>query len=256
MHTPNHSLKDKVVLITGIASGQGREAALRFAAVGARVIGCDVSEEGNLETRKQVEAAGGSIVTMEPVNLADPASARKWVEEAAAIHGRIDVLYNNAARPHFADFETFPLDGWQFTIDNELNLVFYTTQAAWPFLRKQGGVIINTASTAGMTGSGYGGAAHAAAKAGVIGFTKHMAFEGAQFGIRVVSISPGVIETPGFIAWAKANPDEAKPLLAKNLIPRFGKPQDIAGVALFLASDDAAYITGDNIVVDGGRVSW
>src|SRR5690554_2478305 len=102
MHSPNHSLQDKVVLITGTASGQGREAALRFTTVGARVIGSDVSEEGNLETRRQVEAAGGSLVTMEPVDLADPVSARKWVEEAAAIHGRIDVLYNNAARPHFA----------------------------------------------------------------------------------------------------------------------------------------------------------
>ncbi|MAT50840.1 MAG: dehydrogenase [Porticoccaceae bacterium] len=250
------SLNDKVALITGTASGQGREAALRFTAAGAKVVGCDVSEEGNAETRRLVEAQGGSIVTMEPVNLADPAEARQWVEQAAAVHGRIDVLYNNAARPHFADFETFPLDGWQFTIDNELNLVFYVTQAAWPYLRKQGGVVISTASTAGMTGSGFGGAAHAAAKAGVIGFTRHMAFEGAQHNIRVVSISPGVIETPGFLQWAKDNPDEAEPLLAKNLIPRFGRPQDIAGVALFLASDDAAYITGDNIVVDGGRTSW
>lgn len=250
------SLQDKVALITGTASGQGREAALRFTAAGAKVIGCDVSAEGNAETRRLVEAAGGSIVTMDPVNLADPQQARQWVEDAAAIHGQIDVLYNNAARPHFADFETFPLEGWQFTVDNELNLVFYVTQAAWPYLKKRGGVIINTASTAGMTGSGFGGAAHAAAKAGVIGFTRHMAFEGARHGIRVVSISPGVIETPGFVAWAEANPDEAAPLLAKNLIPRFGKPQDIAGVALFLASDDAAYITGDNLVVDGGRTSW
>jgi NAD(P)-dependent dehydrogenase (short-subunit alcohol dehydrogenase family) len=141
-------------------------------------------------------------------------------------------------------------------MDNELNLVFYATRFAWKYLKQNGGVIINTASTAGITGSGYGGAAHAAAKAGVIGFTKHMALEGARHGIRVVAISPGVIETPGFVDWAKANPAEAEPLLARNLIPRFGKPRDIAGVALFLASADADYITGANIVVDGGRVSW
>ena len=216
-----NSLKDKVVLITGTAGGQGREAALRFTAAGAAVVGCDVTEQGNIETCELVKKSGGAMVTMEPVDLADPESARIWIEQAAAVHGRIDILYNNASRPIFADFENFPIDDWLFTIHNELNLVFYTTRYAWPFLKKSGGIIINTASVAGMTGSGYGGAAHAAAKAGVIGFTKHLAFEGAAHGIRAVSISPGVIETPGFLAWADENPDDAKPLLGKNLIPRF-----------------------------------
>jgi len=251
-----HSLQGKVVLITGTGGGQGREAALRFSAAGAHVIGCDITPEGNEKTQQLVEQAGGSIVTMAPVDLSDAGQAKIWVDQAAAVHGKIDVLYNNAAACRFAPFGEFPLDDWHFTIRNELDIVFYVIQAAWSYLKDSAGTIITTGSTAGITGSGYGGAAHAAAKAGVIGFVKHLALEGAQFGIRSNCISPGVIETPGFVSWAEENPDEAKPLLAKNLIPRFGKPQDIAGVAIFLASDDAAYMTGQNIIVDGGRTAW
>lgn len=250
------SLNNKVVLITGTGGGQGREAALRFTAAGAHVIGCDITVEANQETERLVNQAGGSIVTMAPVDLANPEQAKAWVDQAAAIHGRIDILYNNAAAGRFAPFGDFPLDDWHFTICNELNIVFYVTEAAWKYLKDSSGTIISTASTAGITGSGFGGAAHAAAKAGVIGFVKHLAFEGAPFGIRSHCISPGAIETPGFVSWAKENPEDAKPLIAKNLIPRFGKPQDIAGVALFLASDDAAYMTGENIIVDGGRTAW
>lgn len=249
------SLQGKVVLISGTGGGQGREAALRFTAAGAHVIGCDISVEGSLQTEAAVRQAGGSMVAMHPVDLSRPEVVQKWVEDAAAIHGRIDVLYNNASSARFSDFETFPLDDWHFTIDTELNSVFYATRYAWPYLKKSAGVVINIASTAGIRGSGPGGAAHAAAKAGVIGFTKHMALEGAPHGIRVVSISPGIIETPGYLAYAQGHPEAAKALLAKNLIRRVGKPNDIVALALFLASEDAGYITGDNIVVDGGRTT-
>lgn len=249
------SLKDKVVLLTGAGGGQGREAALRLTAGGAHVIGCDISEAANQGTAEAVRKAGGSMVAMHPVNLSDPEAARKWVEEAAAVHGRIDVLYNNAAAARFGDFETFPIEDWHFTINAELNSIFYVTRTAWPYLKKSAGVVLNIASTAGIRGSGPGGAAHAAAKSGVIGFTKHMALEGAAYGIRVVSIAPGIIETPGFLDYAKAHPEDAKALLAKNLIRRIGKPWDIVGLALFLVSDDAGYITGENITVDGGRTT-
>jgi NAD(P)-dependent dehydrogenase (short-subunit alcohol dehydrogenase family) len=251
----NTSLQGKVALITGTGGGQGRAAAVRFAAAGAHVVGCDVKVEGNRETAALVQAAGGSIVTMEPVDLGDAEQARKWIEAAAAVHGRIDILYNNAAAARWAPIEAFPIEDWQFTIRNELDLVFYATRFAWPYLQRQGGVIINTASVAGIAGSGPGGAAHAATKGAVIALTKQLAMEGAPHGIRVVAISPGVIETPG-TAHLIADPQMRDALLARNLIKRPGQSEDVAGVALFLASEDAAYITGANIVVDGGRVAW
>lgn len=248
-------LSGKIALITGTGGGQGRAAALRFAAAGAHVIGCDVKAEGDRETVRLVEAAGGSIATMDPVDLGDPAQAEQWVEDAVKLHGRIDILYNNASGAKFAPIESFPVEDWLDGIRNELDLVFYVTRYAWRHLAKQGGVIINTASIAGLAGSGPGGSCHAAAKGAVIALTKHLAFEGAPHNIRVVAISPGVVESPG-TADILGVPEIRDGMLAKNLIKRIGQPEDIAGVALFLASDDAAYITGSNIVVDGGRIAW
>lgn len=248
-------LSGKVALITGTGGGQGRAAALRFAAAGARVVGCDVKVEGNRETAELVRAAGGSIVTMEPVDLGDAEQAQRWIEAAAALHGRIDILYNNASAAKFAPIEAFPIADWHFTIRNELDLVFYTTRYAWPYLQRQGGVIINTASVAGIAGGGPGGAAHATTKGGVIALGKQLAMEGAPYGIRAVTISPGIVESPG-TAPLLADPQMRDMLLARNMLKRAGQPDDVAGLAVFLASDDAAYITGANIVVDGGRIAW
>jgi NAD(P)-dependent dehydrogenase (short-subunit alcohol dehydrogenase family) len=248
-------LKNKVALITGTGGGQGRAAALRFAAEGALIVGCDVKTHGNRETVELVKAAGGSITTMEPVDLGDPAQAKKWVEDALAVHGRIDILYNNASAARFAPIESFPIEDWQFTIRNELDLVFYVTRFAWEHLAKQGGVIINTASVAGMKAGAVGGTAHGATKGAVIALTMQWALEGAPHKIRVNTISPGVIESPG-TAPLLADPAFRDMLMARNLVSRPGVPEDISGVAAFLASDDAAYITGANIVVDGGRMAW
>jgi meso-butanediol dehydrogenase/(S,S)-butanediol dehydrogenase/diacetyl reductase len=134
---------------------------------------------------------------------------------------------------------------------NELDLVFYATRFAWPHLQKRGGVVINIASVAGLVGSAVGGTAHAATKGAIIAMTRQLAVEGAPHQIRVNSISPGVIESPG-TAPMLADPAFRELMLAHNLIKRVGQPKDVAGVALFLAGEDAAYITGANIVVDGG----
>ncbi len=245
----------KVVLITGTGGGQGRAAALRFAGAGALVVGCDVKEEGNRETAALVRDAGGSITTMEPIDLGNPETARRWIVDAVALHGRIDVLYNNASAARFAPIESFSVEDWQFTVRNELDLVFYATRFAWPHLQKRGGVIINVASVAGMVGAAVGGTAHAATKGAIIAMTRQLAVEGAPHGIRVNSISPGVIESPG-TAPMLADPAFRELMLAHNLIKRVGQPNDVVGVALFLAGDDAAYITGTNIVVDGGFACW
>jgi NAD(P)-dependent dehydrogenase (short-subunit alcohol dehydrogenase family) len=245
------SMEGKVVLISGTGGGQGREAALRFAGAGAHVVGCDLKEAGNRETAALVRAAGGVITTMEPVDLSDPQGARRWIEAAAAVRGRIDILYNNASAARFAPIESFSVEDWQFTVRNELDIVFYATRFSWPHLQERGGVIINVASVAGMVGSAVGGTAHAATKGAIIAMTRQLAVEGAPHHIRVNSISPGVIESPG-TAPMLADPAFRELMLAHNLIKRVGQPKDVAGVALFLAGEDAAYITGANIVVDGG----
>jgi meso-butanediol dehydrogenase / (S,S)-butanediol dehydrogenase / diacetyl reductase len=249
------SFEGKTVLITGTGGGQGRAAAMRFALAGAQVVGCDVKEEGNRETAALVREAGGSITTMQPIDLGDPDSARRWIDEAAALHGRIDVLYNNASAARFLPIEAFTVEAWQFTVRNELDLVFYATRYAWPHLQKRGGVIINVASVAGMSGAAVGGTAHAATKGAVIAMTRQLAVEGAPHGIRVNCISPGVIESPG-TAPLLADPGFRDLMLANNLIKRIGQPQDVVAVALFLAGEDATYITGANFVVDGGFACW
>jgi NAD(P)-dependent dehydrogenase (short-subunit alcohol dehydrogenase family) len=245
----------KVVLITGTGGGIGRQAALKFAAEGARVVGCDVNIESNLETVRLVKAAGGTIDCMSPVDLSNANEAKQWVEDAAALHGRIDIVYNNASAARFAPIESMTEDDWQFTLRNELDLVFYVTRYAWPFLKRQGGVIINTGSTAGIAGSGPGGTAHAATKGAVIAMSKHLAQEGAADNIRVVTISPGFVETPGTAAFCE-NPAMLEMLVENNMIKRPGKPAEIAAAAVFMASDEAGYITGSNLVIDGGRTSW
>jgi meso-butanediol dehydrogenase/(S,S)-butanediol dehydrogenase/diacetyl reductase len=248
-------LNGRVALITGTGGGQGRAAALRFAAEGALVVGCDVGVEGDAETARLVRAAGGRIDIRDPVDLGDPDACQDWIEWAASLHGRIDILYNNASRCCFAPFEEMTLDAWRETIRNELDLVFFACKFAWPHLKKQGGVIINIASIVGVIASDTGrSSAHGAAKGGVISLTRQLAFEGAPHGIRVVAISPGTIVTPGTQA-ILAEPAVRERLLDKNMIRRLGTPEEIVGIAAMLASDDGAFITGENIIVDGGRVA-
>jgi len=196
-------LDGKVVLITGTGGGQGQAAAVRFAREGALVVGCDVKEGGNLETIAMVEEAGFTMHGMAPVDLGDAETARKWVEEAAAIHGRIDVLYNNASSPKFVPMPEMTIEDWDFTIRNELDLIFYVSKYAWPYLAERGGVIINVGSINGHAATrGGGSVAHTATKGGVIAMTKAMAADGAEDDIRVVSISErgarGTFSAPWF----------------------------------------------------------
>jgi NAD(P)-dependent dehydrogenase (short-subunit alcohol dehydrogenase family) len=243
----------RVAVITGKGGGQGRAAALAFSGEGAKIVGCDVKEDGNNETASMVKAAGGEMTAMAPVDLADPEEAKQWVEAAAAAYGQIDILYNNASAARFGPLPEFSVEDWQFTMRNEIDLVFYVTKFAWPHLAKRGGVIINTASVAGH-GGGHGGIAHATTKAGVIAMTHCIAAEGGPVGIRAVSISPGPVETPG-TADMFAAPGMRDTMLAPLLVKRLGQPEDIAKLAVFLASDDASWISGADILVDGGMVN-
>jgi meso-butanediol dehydrogenase/(S,S)-butanediol dehydrogenase/diacetyl reductase len=245
-------LDGKVALITGTGGGQGRAAAEFFCVEGASVVGCDLNAAENARTVELVNAAGGEMAGMAPVDLGDSRQARRWVADAAAVFGRIDVLFSNAAAPRFAPIPELSDEDWHFTIRNELDLIFFVTQAAWPHLQANGGAIINTASVQGLVGIAMnGGIAHAATKAGVIAMTRQMAAEGAPHGIRANSISPGTVATPA-TARLVADEELLNSILAPLLIKRLGEPVDVAAMAAYLASDESSYVTGANFVIDGG----
>lgn len=247
-------LAGKVALITGIGGGMGREAALRFAAEGALVVGCDLFAEGADETVRLVRAAGGEIRSFAPVNLADATEAAEWVDAAAAVHGGIDILYNNASSPRFGSIDELSVEDWDYTIANELNLVFYATRAAWPHLvARGGGVVVNVGSIAGTRGVEFMAQnAHGTAKAGVINLTQQLAVEGGSHGIRAVCVSPGFTVTPSTAWLVDSGPEPFRANIARIPLGRVGRPADIVNAALFLASDEASWITGVNLVVDGG----
>jgi NAD(P)-dependent dehydrogenase (short-subunit alcohol dehydrogenase family) len=253
-------LEGKVAVISGTAGGQGRCAALTFAREGARVVGCDIKEEGAAETVEMVRAAGGEMVSLAPLDLADDAGAKAFVDFAVAEYGDFDILYNNAAVARAGLLEELSRDDWDWNMANEVTLVFLTVKYAVPvFRRRGGGVVINIGSIAGMVGSGMPGNApgnlvHCVAKAAVIRLTETLAIELSPLNVRVNSISPGVIDTPQLRPFLGDDPDSAMRQLfaSKFLVRRIGEVEDIVDAALFLASDQASYITGVNLPVDGG----
>lgn len=244
-------LDGKVALITGTGGGQGRAAALLFAKEGARVVGCGRKVGNAEETVKMVKADGGEMVSMQPIHLDDGKQVKQWVDFAINTYGRIDILYNNAATAVFAPIEQMTEEEWHFAMRNGLDLIYWACHYAWPHLKASGnGIIINTSSMGGLVGK-PNSFAHAAAKGAVIALTRQLAIEGAPYNIRVNAISPGAILTPATESIFQ-NPEVKEPLLREVPLHRLGKAEDIAPVALFLASDDSSYITGANIVVDGG----
>src|ERR1700712_614607 len=248
-------LHGKVALITGIGGGMGRAAALRFAAEGARVIGCDMDAATAAETERLVREAGGTMTVFAPVDLGDAAAAAAWVEAAIAVHGSVDILYNNASAPRFGAVEELSIEDWDHTMRNELDLVFYATKAIWPHLQARGsGVVLNVGSIAGIRGVEFMPQnAHGTAKGGVISLTQQLAAEGGRHGIRAVAVSPGFTVTPQTAWLVESGPQAFQDNIARIPLQRVGQPEDIVNAALFLASDEASWITGANLVVDGGQ---
>jgi NAD(P)-dependent dehydrogenase (short-subunit alcohol dehydrogenase family) len=250
-------LEGKVALITGTAQGMGRVAARRFAREGARIVGCDLHVEGNRETVRQVHESGGEMVSIEPLNLCDPGAARSLVDLAEATYGRLDVLYNNAAAPRFAWLTEMSREDWQFTIDNELSLIFYMVQAAIPLMIKSGGgSIVSVSSIAGIAGQPIGVFAHAAAKGGVLAVSRSMARELAVHGIRSNVLVPGMISNPDKKGGFDDELNVKEEVPSRILLQRIGTPEDVVNAALFFASDESGYVTGTSLVVDGGWTAW
>lgn len=249
-------LSGKVCVITGTGGSVGRAAALTFAREGASVVGCDVTVPSAEATVEMVRAAGGKMVSLQPCHLTKPSDCQALVDFAVRNFGRIDVLFNNAAMAYFNWLEDITDEEWNRDLREEIDLVFYLTRAAWPQLKASHGVVVNTASLNGLLSfKTLPSLAHTTAKAGVIGMTRQLAMEGREHGIRANSISPGVIETNQTREQLK-DPEWAGYMLGKTLLNRLGRPEEVANVALFLASEESSYVTGIDIVVDGGMKVW
>src|SRR5579859_4516029 len=249
-------LENKVCIVTGTGGSIGRAAAQRFAGEGGLVVGCDTNVAAGTETENLVKASGGNMISLHPADLTKMEDCKKLVELAIRECGRIDVLFNNAAMAHFNWIEDITEEEWRLNTREEVDLVFFLTKAAWPYLKRSGGTIVNTASLTGWrVFRTLGGLAHATAKMGIIGMTKQLAMEGREHGMRANSISPGVIETSQTREQLK-DKEWADYMIGKTIVGRLGKPVEVANVALFLASDESSFVTGIDIKVDGGMAIW
>lgn len=240
----------KVALVTGAASGIGRAVALRLGQEGAAVACIDLAEAAAADTAASVRGAGGSARSYR-CDVSSPAEVDSTVRAAAAELGRPEVLCNVAGIGSFAHSDRLDIAEWSRIIEVNLTGTFLMCRAALPHLLDGGGVIINTSSTAGSTAQPYS-AAYCASKGGVNLLTKALAWEFLKRGVRVNAVAPGGIETPimeGFLPPADADAE----LLNRLISPLgFGQPEDVAGLFAYLASDDARYVTGAVMTIDGG----
>lgn len=249
-------LKDKVAVITGAGSGMGRATALRFAQEGARVIVADIGRQNGVETVRQIEASGGRAEFVE-VDVTDEVQVATMTHTAVEAFGRLDILFNNAGivmPPQ--SVETMTVDLWDRVMAVNVRGIFLGVRAAVPIMKGQGGgVILITSSIMGKrVRSGY--CAYATSKAAATHLARALALELAPHNIRVNSISPVAAETPMLSDFLGPDRDlEAGRQAVQATIPlgRLCQPEDVAQAALYLASDEAAFLTGIDLAVDGGR---
>jgi NAD(P)-dependent dehydrogenase (short-subunit alcohol dehydrogenase family) len=248
-------LAGKIALVTGIGAGIGRGCALMFARHGATVIGCDLSAKRAQQTVDAGREEGLEIDSLAPVDLTKPPDVQRYIDYAAAKHGRIDVLLNAAAiPPHMAKIAEVDYEKqWLPTMTGEVDIVVLACKAAWPHMLASGNAsIINFASVSAYRASmNFGMGPHCAGKAAVLAVTRQMAVEGGPR-IRANTIAPGMVVTPATQSAGATEGKIREAILARVPMGRLGSPDDIAWCAVFLASDESSWVTGADFSVDGG----
>jgi len=260
-------LKDKIAIVTGAASGIGKATAINFAREGSAVMCADVNADGAEATARQIGDTGGQAASIR-TNVAKEDDIREMVAQTVARWGRLDVLYNNAGIGYGMPVTQLPVDEWDRLMGINLRGVYLGCKHAIPEMLKNpstplrtggGGSIVSTASDAGLRGSAFL-SAYCASKGGVVLLTKALAVEWGGQGIRVNCVCPGVIQTPildPFIAQMQALTGETaehqwERMGSMHPVGRVGQPEEVAKAVTFLASDDASFITGIAMPVDGG----
>jgi NAD(P)-dependent dehydrogenase (short-subunit alcohol dehydrogenase family) len=247
-------LQDKVSIITGAGSGMGRTAALMFAAQGARVVVAEYSEAAGNETVRLVRDAGGEA-TLVRADVSKEADAKGMVDHAIATYGRLDVLYNNAGIMPEADHSVTDtaVDVWDQVMAVNVRGVFLGCKYAIPQMIAGGsGSIINIASFVAILGCSVPQDAYTASKGALLSLTRSLAVQFGPKGIRTNAICPGPIETPLLMDWLLKDEAAKQLRLARNPTGRFGKPEEIVHMAIYLASDESRFTNGAQLVVDGG----
>ena len=247
-------LADKVTIITGAGGGMGRVAARMFAKEGARVVVAEFGEAAGRETVDLVKADGGEA-TFVKVDVADEASAKGMVDHAVATYGRVDVLYNNAGVMPEADHSVIDTDvaTWDQVMAVNVRGVFLGCKFAIPAMEAAGGgSIINIASFVAIVGCSVPQDAYTASKGALLSLTRSLAVQFAPKGIRTNAICPGPVETPLLMDWLVKDEEAKRIRLARNPTGRFGKPEEIVHMAVYLASDESRWTNGASLVVDGG----
>ena len=250
------SLQGKVAIVTGAASGIGREIAIRLAEMGTAVVVLDKNAKGGTETVTTITKAGGQASFI-PCDVSSQADCKEAVKRVIEAHGRIDILCNNAGVTVRKDVLALTEEEWDAVLDVTLKGAYLLSREVIPHMMCQGGTIINTGSGWSLKG-GPKAAAYCAAKAGLLNLTRAMAIDHGKDNIRVNCVCPGDVATPMLAsecAQLGESPEQFMKEAANRPLNRVGTPGDVANAVLFLASDMSKWITGSHIVVDGGGLA-
>ncbi|SFL75290.1 SDR family NAD(P)-dependent oxidoreductase [Methylorubrum salsuginis] len=238
---------NKVVLVTGAASGIGEATARRFAQEGAQLVLADLNEKGLDRVAGEI---GAEAVLTHATDLSNADRCEETIAATLARFGRLDVLVNNAGKDHLGRVDEGDLKDFSVVIETDLYGVFYMTRFALPHLRKSRGCIVNVSSVSGLGGD-WNHSFYCAAKGAVTNFTRAVALDEAKAGVRVNAVNPSLVYTP-FTAGMQDQPDLVAKFEERIPMGRAAQPEDITGVIAFLASEDARFVTGVNLPVDGG----
>lgn len=251
----NKLLENKIAVVSGFGKGIGRETAIHFARQGATVIGTEISEELTEKSVAEAAKEGLHIHGIAPADMFDEPSVKETIKAIGEEYGRIDVLINCASAVKMVPFEDMTFSDFEWTMRAEVGSAFMVSHAAWPYLKINGGSVINFASVAAHRGNfGLPAMAHSAGKGAVLAMTRQLALDGGPFGIRANSISPGFVVTESN-EYNLKNTKFIDNLKSKLSISRLGEPADIASGCVYLASDMSTWVTGIDLAIDGGMMA-